>query len=73
MRLIGSFISGKDASKTDDDGAAMNVGREWSDPELTALGNMRVGGLPTEEITRFLRWEHVDVRDKVVEIGRICR
>jgi len=47
LRLIGSFISGKDASKTDDDGAAM-LGREWSDAELTALGNMRVRGLPTE-------------------------
>jgi hypothetical protein len=53
--------------------SGMDAGREWSDAELTELGNMLVRGLPIEEIARPLRRDHREVRDKVAEVGRACR
>jgi hypothetical protein len=50
--VIGSFISGTDAPKPDEDQSAVNTDREWSDAELTELGNMLIRGLPMEEIAR---------------------
>ena len=51
----------------------MNAEREWSEAELTQLGNMLVRGLSIEEIARFLRRDYREVRDKVAEVGRACR
>jgi hypothetical protein len=50
-----------------------DAGREWSDAELTELGNMLVRGLSIEEIARRLRRDHRELRDKVAEAGRACR
>jgi hypothetical protein len=50
-----------------------DAGREWSDAELTELGNMLTRGLSIEEIARVLRRDHREVRDKVAEVGRACR
>jgi hypothetical protein len=47
--------------------------REWSDADLTALGNMLVRGLSIEEIAQLLDRDRGDIQDKVVEKGRTCR
>ena len=47
-----------------------DAGREWSDAELTELGEMLMRGLSIEEIARSLRRDHREVRDKVGEVGR---
>ena len=73
LRMIGSFISGADSAKADNDRPSENAGKEWSDAELTELGNMLVRGLSLEEIARLLRRDHGEVRGKVVEVGRACR
>jgi hypothetical protein len=73
LRLIGASILDPRGAEADDEPAAVNTGREWSDGELNELGNMLVRGLPMEEIARFLRRDHGEVQDKVVEIGRACR
>jgi hypothetical protein len=57
----------------DDEPLPVNTGREWSDAEMNALGEMLVRGVSIEEIARRLRWDHVEVRDKVVGVGRGCR
>ena len=51
----------------------MNTVREWSDAELTELGNLLLRGLSIEEIARVLRRDHREVRDKVADVGRACR
>jgi len=71
LRVIGSFIYGSGAKSDDQSGE--NTRKEWSDAELTELGNMLVGGLSIEEIARVLGRDHGDVRDKIVEVGRACR
>jgi hypothetical protein len=73
LRLIGASILDPRAAEADDEPAAVNTGREWSDGELNELGNLLVRGLPMEEIARLLRRDHGEVQDKVVEIGRACR
>ena len=73
LRLIGASILDPRGAEADDEPAAVNTGREWSDGELNELGNMLVRGLPMEEIARLLRRDHGEVQDKVVEIGRACR
>jgi hypothetical protein len=73
LRLIGASILDLPGAEADDEPAAVNTGREWSDEELNELGNMLVRGLPMEEIARLLRRDHGEVQDKVVEIGRACR
>ena len=73
LRLIGASIPNPRGAEADDEPAAVNIGREWSDGELSELGNMLVRGLPMEEIARLLRRGHGEVQDKVVEIGRACR
>jgi hypothetical protein len=55
------------------DGLDADTGREWSDAELTELGNMLVRGLSIEEIAQLLRRDHRQVRDKVAEVGGACR
>jgi hypothetical protein len=40
---------------------------------LKELGGMLVRGLSIAEIARFLRRDYRDVRDKVAEVGRVCR
>jgi hypothetical protein len=73
LRLIGNSIAGTRGADTEADQAGVNTAKEWSDAELTELGNMLVGGLSIAEIARLLRRDHGDVQDKVVEIGRACR
>jgi DNA-binding NarL/FixJ family response regulator len=73
LRLIGASILNPRGGEADDEPAAANTGKDWSDRELTELGEMLVRGLSTEEIARHLRRGHGDVRDKVAEVGRACR
>jgi len=73
LRLIGGFIYGRDGPKSADDHSHENTGKEWSNAEMTELGNMLVGGLSIEEIARVLGRDHGEVRDMVVEVGRACR
>jgi hypothetical protein len=73
LRLIGASILDLPGAEADDEPAAVNTGREWSDRELNELGNMLVRGLSIEEIARLLRRDHGEVRDKVAEVGRACR
>jgi hypothetical protein len=72
LRLIGNSILDPQGAEGDEP-PAVNTPKEWSDAELTELGNMLVRGLPIEEIARLLRRDHGDVRDKVVEKGQACR
>ena len=48
LRLIGTFIYGRDGPKSGDQHTRENTGKEWSDAELTELGNMLVGRLSIE-------------------------
>jgi hypothetical protein len=73
LRLIDTSILDPHGAAADDEQAAGNSGREWSDGELNELGDMLVRGVPMEEIARRLRRDHGDVQNKVVEIGQGCR
>jgi hypothetical protein len=73
LRLVGASILNPRGAKADDGPLAVNTGREWSDAEMNALGEMLVRGVSIEEIARRLRRDHGEVRDKVAEIGRACR
>ena len=73
LRLIGASIFNPWGAEADDEPLAVNTGREWSDVEMNALGEMLVRGVSIEEIARRLRRDHGDVQNKVVEIGRACR
>jgi hypothetical protein len=72
LRLIGTLVS--EAQGADPGNPTQgNIGGEWSDTELSELGNMLVRGLSILEIARCLRRSHGNVQDKVVEVGRACR
>jgi hypothetical protein len=73
LRLIGASILDPRGAEADDEPAAVNTGREWSDAELHEPGNMLVRGLSIEEIARSLRRDKIEVRDKIAEVGRACR
>ena len=73
LRLIGSSIFNPRGAEADDEPLAVNTGREWSDAEMNALGEMLVRGVSIDEIARRLRRDKVEVRDKVAEVGRACR
>ena len=73
LRLVGASILNPRGAKADDGPLAVNTGREWSDAEMNALGEMLVRGVSIEEIARRLRRDKVEVRDKVAEVGRACR
>ena len=73
LRLIGASILNPRGAGADDEPPAVNTGREWSDAELKALGEMLVRGVSMDEIARRLRRDKVEVRDRVVELGRACR
>jgi hypothetical protein len=73
LRLVGASILNPRGAKADDGPLAVNTGREWSDAEMNALGEMLVRGVSIEEIARRLRRDHGEVRDKVAEVGRACR
>jgi len=73
LRVIGTFIVDPQSAEVEDEPSAVNTRREWSDAELSELGNMLTGGLSIEEIARLLGREHREVRDKVAEVGRACR
>jgi hypothetical protein len=42
----------------------VNTSSEWSDRELTELGDMLVRGLPIEEIARRLRRDKIEARTR---------
>jgi hypothetical protein len=73
LRFIGASIVDPRGTAVDDDPPAADARREWSDAELTQLGNLLVRGLAIEEIARVLRRKRRDVCDKVAEVGRACR
>ena len=73
MRLIGASILNPRGAKADNEPLAVNTGREWSNAEMNALGEMLVRGVSIEEIARRLRRDHGEVRDKVAAVGRACR
>src|SRR5437016_3884179 len=73
LRLIGASILNPRGAQADDEPLAVNTGREWSDAEINGLGEMLVRGVSIDEIARRLRRDHREVRDKVAEVGRVCR
>jgi hypothetical protein len=73
LRLIGASIFNPRGAEAGDESLAATTGREWSDAEMNALGEMLVRGVSMDEIAHRLRRDHGDVRDKVVEVGRECR
>jgi hypothetical protein len=73
LRFIGASIIDPHGTAVVDQLPAADTRREWSDAELTQLGNMLVRGLAVEEIARLLGGDHGEVQDKVDEIGRACR
>jgi hypothetical protein len=70
--VIGASIIDPQGSAVEDEPPAADAGREWSDAELTQLGNLLVRGLSIEEIARLLRRDHGEVRVKAAEVGRAC-
>jgi hypothetical protein len=70
LRLIGASIFNPRGAEADDEPL---TGREWSDAEMNALGEMLVRGVSIDEIARRLRRDKVEIRDKVAEVGRACR
>jgi hypothetical protein len=70
LRVIGASIVDPQGAEVEDEPPAANTRREWSDAELTELGNMLVRGLSIEEIARLLDRDRGDIQGKVVEIGR---
>ena len=73
LRLIGASILNPRGAEADYESLPVNTGREWSDAEMNALGEMLVRGVSMDEIARRLRRDKVEVRDRVVEVGRACR
>ena len=73
LRVIGASIVDPLGAEVEDEPPAADTRREWSDAELTELGNMLVRRLSIEEIARVLGRDHGEVQDKVAEIGRACR
>ena len=71
LRVIGASMVDPQGAEVVDEPPA-NAEREWSDAELTQLGNMLVRGLSIEEIARVLGRDNIEVRYKVAEIGRAC-
>jgi hypothetical protein len=73
LRLIGASIFNPRWAEPNHEPLAVNTGREWSDAEMNALGEMLVRGVSIEEIARRLRRDKIEVREKVAEVGRACR
>jgi hypothetical protein len=74
LRLIGGLIPDTQRANARGDRLADERRiREWSDAELSELGNMLLRGLSIGEIARRLRRDRGDVRGKVAEVGRACR
>jgi hypothetical protein len=73
LRAIGASIIDPHGTAIEDQLPAADTGREWSDADLSELGKMLVRGLSIEEIARVLRRDHRDIRNKVTEVGRVCR
>jgi hypothetical protein len=73
LRLIGTLVPDTPEADLSDDQLVGNTRREWSNAELTELGDLLLCQIPLEEIARLLERDYDDVQDKVVEIGRACR
>jgi hypothetical protein len=72
LRVIGASIVDPQRAETGEEPSGANIGREWSDAEVTELGNMLVRGRSIEEIARRLGRDTHEIRDKVAEVGRAC-
>ena len=64
LRLIGASILNPRGAEADYESLPVNTGREWSDAEMNALGEMLVRGVSMDEIARRLRRDKVEVRDR---------
>jgi hypothetical protein len=74
LRLIGgTLVPDAPGAITDDEQPLGSAGKEWSDAELSELGDMLVRELSMQEIARVLRRDLREIHDKVVEIGRAWR
>jgi hypothetical protein len=73
LRVIAASIIDPHGTAVEDQLPVADTRREWSDAELTQLGNLLVRGLSIQEIAHLLGRDHGEVQDKVVEIGRACR
>src|SRR5207237_7333137 len=73
LRLIGASIFNPRGAEADDEPLAVNTGRERSDAEMNALGEMLVRVVSIDEIARRLRGDKIEVRDRVVEVSGACR
>jgi hypothetical protein len=73
LRVIGASIVDPQGTPVEDEPPGTDTETEWSDADLTELGNMLVRSLSIEEIARVLGRDRGEVQDKVVEIGRACR
>jgi hypothetical protein len=71
LRVIGASMVNPQGAEAEEP-SGVDASREWSDAELTELGNMLLRGLSIEEIARLLGRENIEVRYKVAEIGRAC-
>lgn len=73
LRVIGASIVEPHGAPVEHEPPAADTRREWSDAEVTELGNLLVRGVSIQEIARVLRRDHREVRGKVAEVGRACR
>jgi hypothetical protein len=73
LPVIGAAIFDPPAAEAENEVSAVNADREWSDAELSELGDLLLCGLSIEEIARLLGRDKSEVRDKVAEVGRACR
>ena len=73
LRVIGASIVDPQGTAVEDEPPGTDTEREWSDADLTELGNMLVRGLSIEEIARVLGRDRGEVRHKVAEVGGACR
>jgi hypothetical protein len=71
LRVIGASIVDPRGAEVEDEPSA-EAGKEWSDAELSELGELLLRGLSIEEIARVLGRDNIEVRYKVAEIGRAC-
>src|SRR5437764_5498194 len=73
LRLIGASILNPRGAEADDEPLAVNTGREWSDAEMNARGEMLVRSVSIEGIARRLRRYRGEIRDTSPEAARRCR
>jgi hypothetical protein len=55
------------------DRADVNTGTRWSEIDLLDLGHMLTRELPIKEIASHLCRSPAEVRDKIAELGQVCK